>query len=264
MERTIVQVYLSELVRHLEKTAKTIHGMKHQTKKGQLREIFVENLVKKLIPTQFDTGNGFIVNQCGDISKEFDVIIYDGTLIPPFLKEYNVGIYPAESVLATIEVKSWLSKDEIIESNQKANELFNIIYNRNRSFYSDIEVRKPICTVFGFYDKTNFNYDDKKGIRIWFEENTPDLWAICLLKRFSWILVRTQRSDITHFKIIPPEEINIFYEETKSFFALLLDTIYELYKRNNLFESMYRNTNMRNYYSIYLRDQPNLLKEICR
>lgn len=166
--------------------------------------------------------------------------------------------------MATIEVKSWLSKDEIIKSNKKANELFNKIYNRNRSFYSDIEARKPICTVFGFYDDNNFNYDDKKGIRSWFEENTSNLWAICLLKRFSWILVYTKKSHKNHFKLIPPEEENKFYEETKSFFALLLDTIFELYKRNRLLESMYRNTNMRNYYSIYLRDKPNLLKKICK
>lgn len=48
MERTIVQTYSSELIRHLEKIAEAIHCMEHPSKKGQLREIFVENLVKKI------------------------------------------------------------------------------------------------------------------------------------------------------------------------------------------------------------------------
>ena len=45
MERTIVQLYSSELIRHLKHITKTIDGLEHRIKKGQLRELFVENLV---------------------------------------------------------------------------------------------------------------------------------------------------------------------------------------------------------------------------
>lgn len=261
MKRTIVQRYSSELVRHLEEITDSIQDMQHPSKKGQLREMFVENLVKRFIPTQFETGNGFIVNQCGDISKEFDVVIYDGTLIPPFLKEYNVGIYPAESVLATIEVKSHLTKKEITDSNEKARELRNEIYSRSRGFHPDIELRKPFCTVFGFYDKTNFDYSIKSDLRDWFNQNTKDLFAVCLLKKFSWALVYTQKSELNHFKIIAENIKYHVYEETKSYFALLLDVIVDQYTRTSwLIES----NRPRNYFSIYLRDQPNLLKRICK
>lgn len=262
MERTIVQLYSSELIRHLKIITSTINGLEHRVKKGQMRELFVENLVKRFVPIQFETGNGFIVNQCGDISKEFDVIIYDGSLIPPFLKEYNIGIYPAESVLATIEVKSRLTKKEITESNEKAKHLREEIYNQKRSFHPDIVMRKPLCTVFGFYDYTHFDYSNKEKLRDWFKANTQNLFSVCLLEKFSWALVTTPKNpDTNHFKISALEEDNEIYEETKSYFALLLDAVYDQYKQaDRLIESL----RPRNYYGIYLRDQPKLRKKMCR
>ena len=68
MEQTLIQRYASSIISALLIKAESIKKMKHSLSKGQFRELFITDLLKKFLPHQFDIGSGIIVNQKGEQS----------------------------------------------------------------------------------------------------------------------------------------------------------------------------------------------------
>ncbi|MDA1874287.1 hypothetical protein PDL05_11090 [Bacillus cereus group sp. BY112LC] len=87
---------------------------KHNGLKGDVREQEVSNFLEKHLPEKFKIGSGIVVNSDGDQSRQQDIIIYDAFNAPLLHNEENTKIIPVESVYGTIEVKSTLSKRELI------------------------------------------------------------------------------------------------------------------------------------------------------
>lgn len=78
--------------------------------KGFEREIFVEEFLKQVYPNNFRFGNGDVVDNKGRKSGQIDIVVE-----APFLYSFPAHpngprLYPAESVVAIIEVKSDLIK----------------------------------------------------------------------------------------------------------------------------------------------------------
>ena len=59
--------------------------------------------------------SGVIVDKWGKQSPQVDLVIYDKRLLPPILEEFGHGIYPFDSTLRIIEVKSTLQKSDLIQ-----------------------------------------------------------------------------------------------------------------------------------------------------
>lgn len=83
-------------------------GISHKGEKGALREYFMAELIRPCIPTQFGVGSGIVVDAYGGKSRQSDVIIYDRRILPPIMLAGDRGIFPIDSVLVVIEVKSIL------------------------------------------------------------------------------------------------------------------------------------------------------------
>lgn len=83
-------------------------GVSHDGEKGVFREYFVSELIKPCIPEHFGIGSGLIADAYGHQSKQSDVVIYDKRLLPPILRAVGKGIYPIDSVICVLEVKSIL------------------------------------------------------------------------------------------------------------------------------------------------------------
>ena len=248
MVRSLIKIHTSSVVKALIEQANTLSELDHALLKGELREIFISNIIKKFLTSQFDVGSGVIINKEGEQSTQTDVIIYDTRILPPFIKEYNLGVYPEESVLATIEVKSWFSKNDIIESSNVAQYLLNNIYRgkKNWGSFRDMNIAKPLCCIVGFFDNCHFDYDNKEEIKKWIEQHNKSLFGICLINKFSWldIYVEGIRGDL-----ILTDEYN---EETKAFIAVLLDYISK-FSQERLAR---RGTTLVEWFSAYIRDFP--------
>ncbi|MFC1761058.1 DUF6602 domain-containing protein [Planctomycetota bacterium] len=79
---------------------------------GRLREICVSQILLPLLPPEVKCGTGQLTDCKGNLSDEIDVILYAPGIFPPALFDEKNGIFPVESCLYTIEVKSCLrSKD---------------------------------------------------------------------------------------------------------------------------------------------------------
>lgn len=83
-------------------------GVEHDGEKGAFREFFLTQLIQPLIPQHFGVGSGVVEDSKGMQSRQTDIIIYDRRLLPPIFLAGNRGIFPIDSVLCVIEVKSKL------------------------------------------------------------------------------------------------------------------------------------------------------------
>lgn len=91
--------------------------IKHMGLCGSAREHILREYLKQLLPQKFAVGSGVITDANGAQSKQQDFIIYDAFNSPAFLKvDSSSTVLPIESVYATIEVKSSLTKKKIKES----------------------------------------------------------------------------------------------------------------------------------------------------
>ena len=97
--------------------------IKHMGERGSEREAVLKSFLSAYLPTRYGISSGEIVDYQGGTSHQCDLIIYDHYNCPLLLAGRDVRIFPAESVLAVIEVKSVLSAKEIEDSIEKIRDL---------------------------------------------------------------------------------------------------------------------------------------------
>jgi hypothetical protein len=93
----------------LYETSRTIS---HEGEKGMFREFFIAQLIRPLLPQQYGIGTGIIIDAYGNQSKQSDIIIYDRRLLPPIFASESRGIFPIDSVLIVLEVKSKIAASD--------------------------------------------------------------------------------------------------------------------------------------------------------
>lgn len=86
----------------------------HPGERGRLAELILSEWLRTILPNKYSIGTGFIAaidnNQKLQLSSQQDIIIYDNHHCTPLWKTEIGGLYPIESVYATIEVKTTLTK----------------------------------------------------------------------------------------------------------------------------------------------------------
>jgi len=244
MKRTLIQKHSSAIIRGLSEKISALSDLNHKLSKGELRELFVSNILKAFLTEQFSLGSGVIINQAGYQSNQTDIIIYDNRILPPFIKEQHIGVYPAECVLATIEAKSILTNAEILKAEKAAHKLKNEIYAQQYSIYRDFGLFKPLCAIIGFYGNgSKYLADSEKG-KVWLNNNISNIFAICLINKYSWLNLEKNGWG-------KRDGDKIANEETKRFIAVLLDNI----RTSSLRRMKQMEQEHKDWLSVYIRDQ---------
>ena len=96
--------------------------------KGTIREILVRDLFRPLLPSDLGVGTGQIATAKNELSPQQDVVIFDRRILPSVLFEETVGIFPVESVLATVEVKTTLTAAELRSAYDNAKRIHSYSY----------------------------------------------------------------------------------------------------------------------------------------
>lgn len=212
MDRTLIQIYATSVIKGFVERARALKVLGHNLTKGELREIFVSNVLKSFLTSQFGIGTGIIINQENEQSRQTDIVIYDNRILPPFIKEQEKGVYPAQSVIATIEVRTTLDKGGIEEANEAAGILTEKVFAKGVPFGL-----KPLCAVFGYQGGFGELDNEEKG-REWLEVNAKHLFNICITEKYCWANLTIKGWSV---QLHEPET----YQETTRFFALLLDNM---------------------------------------
>jgi hypothetical protein len=104
-------LWLATSLLNYERLARDL--VKHHGEKGRIIENVVKSALRGILPGRFSIGTGFAINALGHISRQLDIVIYDGHFNSPIVLEGGIGIFPIECVYAFIEVKSLLNGQEI-------------------------------------------------------------------------------------------------------------------------------------------------------
>jgi hypothetical protein len=244
LKQTAIQSYTTAKIASALTELKSVSKVKHPLLTGELRESFITNLLNHFIPERYGIGSGVIVNPFGKQSKQWDIIIYDKDILPTFVFEMSRGLFPAEAVLAVIEVKSKLTKVELIKINSKAQDLFEKIFNIKYFLYKDRFT--PLIGAFGLYGTGAKELQSEKGA-IWVETNLNYLNLICLCEKYCLLKVWGK------WAYSPSTET---HEEVKRFIFPLLDNIRtKALKREDHFRKEHKD-----WFSIYARDQEGIRK----
>jgi hypothetical protein len=245
MAKTLVQTYANSVIGGMLGQAASLSSLDHRLLKGELRELFVSALLGSFLTAQFGVGSGVVVNQAGDQSRQTDVIIYDNRILPPFVREQHLGVYPAEGVLATIEVKSWLRATELTKAENSASQLIERVYRPDGSRYHDLGEFVPLLAVIGFNGTGARGLGTQDKGRLWLRKNVEALQFVCLVDRYSWIHIEDE-GWIPETNDRCPGSHN----ETVAFLAVLLDNLRTQSEKRLALLGPHRD-----WLSLYLRDQ---------
>lgn len=157
---------------------------------GKFKEILLDQLIKPMLASKYSTGSGKIVDIYNNISTEIDILIYSKELIPPILFSENLGVYPSESVLSCIEVKSILGEAELKEVFDKYKVIRNSIkYAAGEYDENDKPINHDLFDftreLFAFNYSAKNIFDRYKTIDInW--EREPMINNLCVIGKGWW------------------------------------------------------------------------------
>ncbi len=114
-------------------------GFKHPVLNGRIKEIFIKDLLEPILYPDMGVCTGVIIDTLGKQSDQIDIIIYDKKVLPPLVLSATEEVIPAESVLATIEVKSTLTKKKLEDSIINAWSVHNLSYE-----FGDISIANKL------------------------------------------------------------------------------------------------------------------------
>ena len=224
--KKVIYSYLQSIIECSISQAKALLKLKHNLTKGQLREVFVRNFIKHFLPGYLDIGTGIIINNQGHESKENDLIIYDNRMLPPFLLSVESNLFPVESVVATIEVKSCLNSPALMKTEKNAGYLIKHVWEKNNWLIA----RPPfhiIACLFGF-DGQNIKGLSSEENK-WISEHISALRLICSVGRFSWAITYNNKTN-------KPEWVygnaDSEFKEIRRFLSIFVDNLRTISNNN--------------------------------
>lgn len=158
-------------------------GIEHRGTKGTYREnALADFLSVGRLPKRFGVGSGEIVGPNGDVSKQSDLIIYDQLDGLSLLYDESVQVYPVECIYGVIEVKSSLSKTELIKSLENIKSVKSLVLNETITKTTDnlitvtFDRPKPFGIVFAYSLAANSLGSLTKNLNEWEESNSKEHW----------------------------------------------------------------------------------------
>jgi hypothetical protein len=123
------QSLLRAKVKSAIEQARAASAFTHQGVKGTILEILIGSLFRPLLPSDIGVGTGQIIDSYNSsMSRQIDIILYDSSILPPVLFDEKTGIFPVESVLYTIEVKTTLNVSELRVAHESAKSIAKFGY----------------------------------------------------------------------------------------------------------------------------------------
>lgn len=242
------KLYYDNLLAEIKNTlnkSESVSNVKHALTKGAAREIFVSNLLKPFLSLDLDFSNGIIIDSQNNQSNEVDIIIYNPNVVPPFSLNKIKGFIPFESVVATIQVKSIMNKEELKSSIINAISIKKLKANWKSQILPPASyINSPLCCVFAFKTDLTKKNDYERFIETYEElKNSNELHNIKV--PISCFCVSTKLA----FKCLnanadPPRFVTTFnnknYEAVIDFLIYLIDGCNVLKKqRSEMFLSDY-------------------------
>ncbi len=174
--------------------AQAVKGIGNTTLKGQLREIVIRDLLRPLFPSDIGLGTGEIITTTNQHSQQQDVVVFDKSIVPPILHEGTTGVFPIESVIYAIEIKSELTAAELKSSIKSASQLDSLQYSTGEYDTADRPIEStalkliPAILAFDSDLSESGKTELERFKEIWggSTDDTPPIRMICVVGRGCW------------------------------------------------------------------------------
>lgn len=161
------RLFAGSLASELDALSERIRNLiLHTSTVGTYRENLFQMLLNKHLPERYHVASGFIFG----CSRQIDILIYDRIDYAPMFREGDLVVVPPESVRAVIEVKTNLTKQQLVSSLGQIEDISNFddlnppIFKGIFGFESDLEAKDLLKEVVNFYtnepDDFPLNDDD--------------------------------------------------------------------------------------------------------
>jgi len=162
----------------------------HKGTRGTARENTLRDfLAKGRLPARYGLGAGEVVGLVRDVSRQCDIVVYDSMYGLSLHYDEDNQIYPIDSVYGIIEVKSGLSKTELLDSLEKIKVFKEMavggaIVDPMGGGFTMVRSRpRPFGVVFAYSLGGNSIDSLYENLQEWESQNSPTTWPnyICIL-----------------------------------------------------------------------------------
>lgn len=121
----VIKELFDEQLRHFRDSfvvaSRAVHtadpgNLRHPAEFGRLREKLCADLLLRFLPSGLAVGDGFLVTPRDDVSTQLDLVIYSEAYGPSLRGNRNASFFPVESVVGIGEVKSRLTKQQLVDA----------------------------------------------------------------------------------------------------------------------------------------------------
>jgi hypothetical protein len=185
-----VRLQFRRIAKTLAAQGEVAAGTGHAATTGRLREGVIQRFLRPHLPKTLDIRSGVILDSNGNKSKQQDCIIVDTRLPLVDVGSDTDALLIAESVIATLEIKSFLNSQELLSSLESM-AITKRLLRKGEQLYrkGPVEIQLPtplpILTYLFAYDSISFE-TLVNGISQFARERgdgsiTPE--AICVLNK---------------------------------------------------------------------------------
>lgn len=200
--RKIVQAKIDDVIN----LAEVAMGIQHNATIGELRESYLMDFFKELIPSSVSLTSGFITDAGGKISPQLDFIVTKKSALPLIEMKNGLAIVPIESVLLTAEIKSSLSTTDFFQIEKQITEITSLQITGDMGSNDFI-----VPTVILAYDHNIA----EKTLLDWMNEN-GNIVACCTFKNNTYLKYENMKVfknldfDIKHYGVL--EFVSTFHK----------------------------------------------------
>lgn len=167
--------WFDNLENQLEQEAELAGLFEHPTLTGSAREFLVKRVLKSVLPPIIHTGSGRLIDNQGQCSKQVDIVLYDSRF-PVFEIESGIGMYLIEGVIGTIEVKSILTKEHLLQTLDNVNSIINL--SPGMAMHQGIKFMERVDELMG-----NLRIDRDEAERRLYYELIPSAYVFAFNSR---------------------------------------------------------------------------------
>lgn len=139
----IVEQYWTGVATQLQVEADIFNRLvEHRGETGRANELALARLVSRLLPTEVDVSTGVLIDSAGRRSKQTDLIVYLKGSQPQILAQSTQLLFPVETVVAALEVKTTVDSAAIEDAAEKV--------ERIRALRPVNGTQGPATGLFGF------------------------------------------------------------------------------------------------------------------
>ena len=177
-----IKIILRRVSRKLLEDFEISANINHSGSKGMFRETSLREFLKEgRLPQRYGIGTGEIVGRARNVSHQSDLIIWDNFNGIALLLNNATQVFPIEAVYGVIEVKSTLSKQELVKALENIKSVKALTPKENIIQSNPVmQIGYPRPTPFGMvfaYGLSNNSLDSlRANLKEWEDNNSPEHW----------------------------------------------------------------------------------------